>query len=186
MMPGLWPWLMFECFRRFLLAQNITWIATVTLISVVLLHTLNTWLLSIYLNWGLNGAAIAVTIANWLQLVIAMALYFIRVKCVTAPSRANGVAYELARTNTPPPDFASLLPPSPNSSSPPRSASPMPLLRPSSSSGSLQDLSSPQDATFMTASMSPTAPSLDESWPPISIDVLRGWKDYLAYVALLL
>lgn len=179
-MPGLWPWLMFECFRRFLLAQNITWITTASLISVVLLHILNTWYLSIYLGWGIRGAAIAVTLANWLQLILALAIYFVNVRFFARSQQAG--AYELTRSNTPPPD--SLLAPLPSSSStPPRSASPMPM-RASMSSGSLQDLSSPQDTAFLHAPMHPVAISAADAWPPISTDVLHGWKDYLAYARL--
>lgn len=167
-MPGLWPWLMFECWRRFLLAQRITWITTTSLLIVLCIHVWATWFLSIHLKWGLNGAAIAVTIANWLQFIIALLLYRFRALfscCFRNVQRHHQHQYELTRTSTPPPG-GEFLP-----ATPPRSSSPMPF-RTSSSSGSLQDLSSPQDTAFMSA---PLPPSEEDTWPPITLDVLHGW-----------
>ena len=161
-MPGLWPWLMFECFRRFLLAQNITWIATVTLMTVVAVHCFNTWFLSLHLGWGLNGAAISVAMAYWLQLLIAAALFYARSRFARAYAAQE---YQLTRTASPPPE---------NNDTPPRSASPG-LVRGSASTGSLQDLSSPQDSTFMTAALPSDSSLVVDTWPPLSADILRGW-----------
>jgi len=75
LMPGLWPTLIFEAFKRYLIAQNIVFPQTVSMLIVCPLHVGYSWLLVNHL--GYIGAAIGSSISCWLWLITTIIIYII-------------------------------------------------------------------------------------------------------------
>lgn len=55
LIPGLWPNLQFECFKRYLISQSITWPQTASVILVAGLHGFFCWLVIRHLDVGFLG-----------------------------------------------------------------------------------------------------------------------------------
>jgi len=72
LIPGLWPILQFECFKRYLIAQSITWPATTAAFCVAVLHVPFSWLFVCYLDFGFLGAPMMISISNWLLLIFTL------------------------------------------------------------------------------------------------------------------
>jgi MATE family multidrug resistance protein len=75
MIPGLWPVLINEGFKRYLLAQQIVLPLNLSVFVVSPLHLVYTYLLLHYSGLGYVGAAIATSITNWLWLVVSIIAY---------------------------------------------------------------------------------------------------------------
>eukprot|EP00026_Physarum_polycephalum_P005157 Phypoly_transcript_05186.p1 GENE.Phypoly_transcript_05186~~Phypoly_transcript_05186.p1 ORF type:complete len:586 (+),score=89.56 Phypoly_transcript_05186:190-1947(+) len=66
LIPSLWPRLMYEAYRRYLLAQRVMWPLTVSVALIVPIHVLNTFSFVYYFNFGFEGAVYATDISYWL------------------------------------------------------------------------------------------------------------------------
>jgi len=69
----MWPYFMFDCLRRYLAAQKITWPFTATAILTVFSHTAVSKALVVE-EYGVVGAGYANAIANWTLFVLLSAL----------------------------------------------------------------------------------------------------------------
>lgn len=66
----------FECVRRYLQAQGLTWPSMVTGLTVCALHLLNTWLA---VRWfGYRGASYSIVVSEWLLLLLLVAIILVR------------------------------------------------------------------------------------------------------------
>uniref|UniRef100_A0A6B2L184 Multidrug and toxin extrusion protein n=1 Tax=Arcella intermedia TaxID=1963864 RepID=A0A6B2L184_9EUKA len=72
-MLGLWPSLIYEAFKKFLLSQQIVLPQTISTFIVCPAHIGYSWLLIHY--FGFIGAAIANSISNWLWLIVTLIIY---------------------------------------------------------------------------------------------------------------
>lgn len=66
LIPSLWPRLMYETYRRYLLSQRIMWPLTVSIAIIVPIHILNTNLFIYKFGWGFEGAVWATCVTYWL------------------------------------------------------------------------------------------------------------------------
>lgn len=77
---GLWPLLMWEALKRYLIAQSIVLPQTVTVIISTSIHILNCFLLVYVGKKGFTGAAVAIPITNWTYLLLGISIYVIYLK----------------------------------------------------------------------------------------------------------
>jgi MATE family multidrug resistance protein len=78
LVPSLWPRLMYEAYRRYLLSQRVMWPMTVSVAIIVPFHILNTYLFVFKLELGYSGAAWATSISYWLLFLTLVGVSSIR------------------------------------------------------------------------------------------------------------
>jgi len=83
LIPSIWPRLMYEAYKRYLIGQRIMWPVTASVGATGPIHVFNTWFFIYYLGWGFQGAAYATTISYWLLFIFVvffseMRLVFLR------------------------------------------------------------------------------------------------------------
>lgn len=75
-LPSLWPYGIFDCYRRYLLAQNVAWPISLTCTVVFVIHVFLTD--RMVAEYDYIGASIAITISTWLMLFLLIAIVHIR------------------------------------------------------------------------------------------------------------
>jgi MATE family multidrug resistance protein len=74
MIPSLFAYALLQCFNRFLQTQNNVIPMLITSGITALLHVLVCWVLVFRIGLGIKGSALAITISNWVN-VLLLAIY---------------------------------------------------------------------------------------------------------------
>lgn len=78
LLPSLWPRIMYETYRRYLLSQRIMWPLTVSVGCTVPFHILNTYLFVYHFNFGFQGAVWATSISYWILFLTLLCISHLR------------------------------------------------------------------------------------------------------------
>eukprot|EP00047_Mylnosiga_fluctuans_P017283 m.60206 g.60206 ORF g.60206 m.60206 type:complete len:579 (-) comp7013_c0_seq1:425-2161(-) len=213
---GMWPWFMFECYRRYLQAQRIMWPIALSAVIVSPCNLVLNVLLVKVADMGFHGAALSTALSNWLMM---FALIFLS-KYQARNRRGKGGSYRLVSSEeaegtdaTPLSDFVRV---SANRESDgswdneefnlqqlkrregpdSRGDTPMTddvfdddgedhdmadrsLLRPSQPAiGTAVQATSVMPMFVLPASPFADGSDPENTWPPLSKDILRGWREF--------
>eukprot|EP01113_Clastostelium_recurvatum_P035522 TRINITY_DN4965_c0_g1_i5.p1 TRINITY_DN4965_c0_g1~~TRINITY_DN4965_c0_g1_i5.p1 ORF type:complete len:609 (+),score=100.02 TRINITY_DN4965_c0_g1_i5:80-1906(+) len=78
LIPCIWPRLMYDAYRRYLLGQRIVWPITASVIIVSIVHAITTYLFVFYFEWGFVGAVYATNVSYWVLFLSLLSISYAR------------------------------------------------------------------------------------------------------------